>query len=343
MSKKLYSIATTIGLAGVLVACNGNEDAGADVDNNSNANDNEGQVELVAATINPSETLIGEAFIAFAEAVEEESNGEISVTAHTGGQVGDASSIYQSVISGDIDIIYSDTGWFSEHEPAFDILASNYLFRDQEHFNDIVNESDRLDYFEGLIRDNPGLETVMYIGGLERNILSTFPIESIEDLNGKSMRSGGSAVEMEWWQLLGASPQNIDFSEVYSALQTGVVEGTQNSLDSMIENRFAEVGDYVARTQHILTLGFVVMNGEKFDSLSDEHKEAIAAASERIQPEYTELAFEEAEQYAETLETEFGVTFTEPDKEEFIRISRDQMMETAEELGIEDIVVDIFD
>ncbi|WP_153722980.1 TRAP transporter substrate-binding protein [Sporosarcina cascadiensis] len=340
MRKKLHTLMLMLGVVGLLAACGGDKEASSK-DSSSGASGD--KVKLVAATINPAESLLGKALIAFADAINEESNGEIEVTVHTGGRVGDASSIYQSVISGDIDMIYTDTGWFSEHQPIFDVLSSNYLFKDREHFNSIVNESDRLSYFEDLLRENPGLETVMYAGGLERNILSTFPVESVGDLKGKSMRSGGSATEMEWWQRLGASPQNIDLSEVYSAIQTGVVEGTQNSLDSMIENRFGEVGKYVARTQHILTLGFVAMNGDRYNNLSDEHKQAIAAASDRVQSEYTEIAFDEADEYKEKLETEFGLTFTEPDKEEFIKISRDQMTERAKELGAEDVVNDIFE
>ncbi|SDN87063.1 TRAP transporter substrate-binding protein [Alkalicoccus daliensis] len=343
-----------VGAGAMLVGCNGDgnndEEASAGQNNNGNqAANNESnnetgdaEVSLVAATINPGDALLAQALTAFAEEINEESNGEIEVTVHTGGQVGDASSLYQSVISGDIDIIYSDSGWFAEHEPVFDVLATNYLFEDQEHFETVVNEGDSLSYFEDLLRENPGLETVMYAGGLERNIISTFPIESHEDLQGEDMRSGGSATEMEWWRSLGANPTTIDFNEVYTAIQTGVVDGSQNSLDAMIEQRFGEVADYVARTQHNLTLGFVVMNGERFEELDEEHKEAISRASETVQPEYIQMAFEQAEEDMETLETEFDITFTNPDREAFIEISREQMHEIAEEHGVVDEMEEIF-
>ena len=335
MRKSWYSFIAMTGAVGLLASCSSTEQAEADV--------HEPEVELVAATINSSSTFFGQALIAFAEAIEEESDGEISVKVFTGGQLGDASSSYQSVISGDIDIIYSDTGWFAEHQPIFDVLATSYLFDDQEHYDSIVNEPDGLAYFEDLLRESPGLETVMYTGGLERNIMSTFPIESASDIQGRNMRSGGSGPELEWWQLLGANPLNVSFSEVYSAIQMGVVDGGHNSLDSMVENRFGEVVDYVARTQHILALGFVVMNGDRYDNLSDEHKEAITAASDRVQSEYTDRAFAEADDYRERLEDEFNITFTEFDKEEFVEISRNQRMKIAKELGVEDVISDIFD
>ncbi|TSB47305.1 TRAP transporter substrate-binding protein [Alkalicoccobacillus porphyridii] len=335
MRKSWYSLIAITGAVGLLASCSSTEQVDADA--------HEPQVELVAATINSSSTFFGQALIAFADAIEEESDGEISVKVFTGGQLGDASSSYQSVISGDIDIIYTDTGWFAEHQPIFDVLATSYLFDDQEHYDSIVNETDGLAYFEDLLRESPGLETIMYTGGLERNIMSTFPIESVNDLQGRNMRTGGSGPELEWWQLLGANPLNVNFSEVYSAIQTGVVDGGHNSLDSMVENRFGEVVDYVARTQHVLALGFVVMNGERYDNLSDEHKEAIAAASDRVQSEYTDHAFEMADDYKDRLVEDFNITFTDFDKEEFIEISRNQRMEIARELGAEEVIADIFD
>jgi len=336
--KNIGLIATLSMLLLIATAC-GNGDSSKSSDDS----DGEGKVELVASTINPANTLLGEAFVAFAEEIENQSNGEIEVSLHMDGALGDASSLYQSVISGDIDIIYSDPGWFAEHQPEFDVISSYYLFDDQEHFESVVNSDDKLAYFEDALKESPGLNTLMYIGGIERNILSTFPIESVEDLKGKVMRSGTGAAELEWWEELGANPVSIDFSEVYSGLQTGVAEGTQNSLDSMIHNRFGEVGDYVARTQHDLTLGFVVMNDERYEQLSDSHKEAIQKAAEIVQPEYIEIAFDQAEEDMKTLEEEFDITFTDVDVDGFIEKSRELLMERAEEHEIVDVIEEIIE
>ncbi|WP_163560776.1 TRAP transporter substrate-binding protein [Halomonas sp. NO4] len=299
-------------------------------------------VKLVAATINPKDSLLAGALVEFGEEVENQSDGAIEVTVHTGGTLGNASTLYQSVISGDIDIIYSDSGWFAEQNPVFEVLSSYYLFKDREHYESIVNTEGELSYFEDLLVENPGLKTVMYAGGLERNIISTFPINSVEDLEGRTMRSGTGATELEWWQNLGANPTSIAFDEVYSALQTGVVEGSQNSLDAMIQQRFGEVAKNVARTQHSLTLGFVVMNNDRYESLSSEHKEAIKRAADIVQPEYISKAFDQTREDMETLKNDFGVTFTNPDREGFVERSRIQLNELAEEHDVEDLVEEIF-
>ncbi|MCR6098237.1 TRAP transporter substrate-binding protein [Salipaludibacillus agaradhaerens] len=340
--KKLVGVSSAVALILVLTACGNANGTNSNNSNSQNETNSGESIELVAATINPSDSLLAETLVAFTEEIENQSDGQITFTVHTGGTVGNASSLYQSVISGDIDMIYSDTGWFAEHNPVFDILSTNYLFEDQGHYETIVNSDGKLSYFEDLLIESPGLKNVMFAGGLERNIISTFPIETASDLEGRAMRSGGSSAEMEWWRNLGANPTTIDFNEVYSALQTGVAEGSQNSLDAMIEQRFGEVGEYVARTQHNLTLGFIVMNNDRYESLSDEHKEAIQQAADIIQPEYIAKAFEQADESMDVLIDEFGVTFTDPDREEFIEKSRLQMEEIAEEHDVLDIVEDIF-
>lgn len=316
--------------------------SGCSDDDAEQASESDETVKLVAATITPKNSLLASALTAFGDEIESQSDGEIEVTVHTDGTLGNASSIYQSVISGDVDMIYSDSGWFAEQNPVFEVLGAYYLFKDREHYESIVNTEGELSYFEDLLVEDPGLKTVMYAGGLERNIISTFPINSVEDLEGKTMRSGTGSTELEWWRNLGADPTSIAFSEVYSALQTGVAEGSQNSLDAMIQQRFGEVAKHVARTQHRLDLGFVVMNNERYNSLSDEHKEAIERARDVVQPEYISKAFNQTEEDVETLKNDFDVSFTDPDREEFIERSRVQLNELAEKYDVEDIVDETF-
>lgn len=316
--------------------------SGCSNEDSEQASASEETVKLVAATITPKNSLLARALTAFGEEIESQSNGEIEVTVHTDGTLGNASSLYQSVISGDIDMIYSDSGWFAEQNPVFEVLGAYYLFKDREHFESIVNTEGELSYFEDLLLENPGLKTVMYEGGLERNIISTFPINSVEDLEGQTMRSGTGSTELEWWRNLGADPTSIAFNEVYSALQTGVADGSQNSLDAMIQSRFGEVAKYIARTQHRLDLGFVVMNSERYEALSDEHKDAIERARNVVQPEYISKAFEKTEEDIATLENDFGVSFTNPDRESFIERSRVQLNELAEKYDVEDVVNETF-
>ena len=80
----------------------------------------------------------------------------------------------------------------------------------------------------------------------------------------------------------------LPFKEIYTAVQTGVVRGSQNSLDAMITMRLAEVNKYIARTQHNISLGFIVMNKAKYDALGGDIQALFTKAAKKIQPMYLE-------------------------------------------------------
>ncbi len=303
----------------------------------------EKSIKLVAATINPDGSLLGNAMQAYFDEIEAQSEGKINVDFFLGGQLGDASTLYQSVVDGTIDIILSDPGWFAERHPVFDILTGNYLFTGKEHYESVVNGDGSFAYFENLLLDDPGVVVLMYVGGLERDIISTMPINSVDDLKGVNMRSKSASTNMDWWSSLGANPVPVSFNETYTAVQTGVVNGSQNSLDAMISMRFGEVEKYVARTQHNLYLGFIVMNKEKYDSLGADLQGVLASAAKKVQPVYIEKAFQLADEALVVLQDEFGVTVTDPERGPFIEASRKQINELAAKYDFEEEFSNIFE
>jgi TRAP-type C4-dicarboxylate transport system substrate-binding protein len=142
---------------------------------------------------------------------------------------------------------------------------------------------------------------------------------------------------------LGANPIAIDFNELYTALQTKVVVGTQNSFDAAIKQRFGEVAKYFARTQHAFNLLLCLVNEKKFASLSPENKKIITDAAAENQKKHIQIAFDSEEALAKKLQADFGVTITYPDKTELIAVSRKLMYDKAKKLNVEAEVRKIFD
>ncbi len=301
------------------------------------------KVKLVAATINPDGSLLAEVLQAYTEEVNNISNGKVAVDFFPGGQLGDASTLYQSVVDGSIDIIYSDPGWFAERHPEFDILEGNYLFKSKEHFLSVVNDEHKLDFFKNKLLKDPGVVVLMVAGGLERDIISTFAINSIDDLKGKNMRSKSTSTNMDWWHSIGANPVPVAFKEIYTAVQTGVVRGSQNSLDAMITMRLAEVNKYIARTQHNISLGFIVMNKAKYDALGGDVQALFTKAAKKIQPMYLEKAFALSDEKIKSLQKDFGIQVTDPDKTPFIKASRTQIDDLAKKFGVTKEINSIFE
>lgn len=300
-------------------------------------------IELVAATINPEGSLLADTLQAYSDEIESQSGGVIVTDNFFGGQLGDASTLFQSVIDGTVDMIYSDPGWFAERHPEFDILEGNYLFKSKEHFMSIANDEHKLDFFKDKLVSDPGVVVLMVAGGLERDIISTMRIDSIDDLSGVNMRSKSTSTNMDWWSALGANPVPIAFNEVYTAVQTGVVNGSQNSLDAMISMRFAEVNNFVARTQHNISIGFIVMNKDKYDSLGADLQDVLKSAAKKVQPEYLEKAFALSDEKLKALKEEFGLVVTYPDKAPFIEASRKLINDMAIKYGVTEEFKKIFE
>ena len=328
--KKILTISLILLMASSFVFAQGEGEKAAD------------SVTLVSATINKEGTLLADALKAYGDEIVAQSNGSVAVKFYPGGQLGDAASQYQSVIDGTIDMIYTDTGWFGETYPEFDVLEGNYLFRGKDHFIDVTSDLDNFSYFTDKLVDDPGVVVLMIAGGLERDIISTYPINSIDDVKGKNMRSKSTATNMEWWSLIGANPVPVAFNETYTAVQTGVVNGSQNSPDAMISQRFGEVNNYLARTQHNISFGFIIMNKEKYDSLGAGTQKILTDAAAKIQPIYIEEAFARTDKQVQQLQDEFGLEITNPDRGPFIEASRKQISALAAKYGIEDVMDAIF-
>lgn len=182
----------------------------------------------------------------------------------------------------------------------------------------------------------------IYTGGYERDIISTFSVNDISDLKGKTMRSRNVQVEMEWWKLLGAIPVPLDFGEIYTGIQTGVVQGTQNSTEAMISSRLVEVGKYVARTQHRIEMTGVVMNNTRFESLPKEYQDLMANIAREIQMKYIEIAESETENHFQIMKEKFGITITTPNLTPFVEASRKQFWNLADKLNVREIAEKIF-
>ena len=110
------------------------------------------------------------------------------------------------------------------------------------------------------------------------------------------------------WEAAGARPQVMDFNEVFTGLQQGVIDGQENPLDLIHSAGFAEVQGYVNETEHVYSWIYILVGNEQFNGLSDELKEGVLAAAEEAQTYGKELFDAEFENYRAEL-TEKGMNF----------------------------------
>src|SRR5699024_1245786 len=198
-----------------------------------------------------------------------------------------------------------------------------------EHWKNVL-ESDIGKEWEDQMRENQGLINIGILPRGPRIVSSNIEIETPEDLEGLKIRAPQRDYYVETFRALGASPTPVDFGELYSAIDTGIVTAQENPLETIVAGGFMEIQSDISLTNHMYKPAFITVNNEFFESLSEEDREVFYDAALEAEEVTTQLLKEEEEETLQTLE-ESGTTITEPNIEAF----EEQTQSVRDELGIE--------
>lgn len=181
-----------------------------------------------------------------------------------------------AVQRGNLEMALMPPSDFAKQVPAFGILTAAYLVRDQKHLKAIF-ASDIGDEFKKMAREKMGVVILgtAYYGTRQVNLRGDRKINTPADMEGVKLRMPGG----EAWQFLGesigANPVAMDYSEVYTALQTGAIDAQDNPLPNDKLMKFYEVTDQIVMTSHNVGFGMLLINAKLFDSLTPEQQKRM--------------------------------------------------------------------
>lgn len=238
----------------------------------------------------------------FKEQLEERSGGEITVTIFPQGQLGNDAAMVDGARSGIIDVVMTglnnltglvpDAGAF-ELPFIFPTRADAYAALDGEIGQGISGQ------FEG-----HGLKVLGYPENGYRNMTNNRrAIVEPADVAGLQMRVNNSRALGDMFQLLGATPQQIPVAELYTALETGVVDAQDHPIGIVQSFKFDEVQDYLSLTQHAYSALALAMNLNKFNGLTEDQQAMITAVAAEAVAMQRELAQEREEEMLADLES----------------------------------------
>jgi len=201
-----------------------------------------------------------------------------------GGQLGDERSTIEQVQLGVIDVVRTSTSPVGEFYAPMGVFSMPYIFRDAAHMWKVVQGPIGRELLDGLQQAN--LVGLAYYDSGSRNFYTTKaagPIRSVADLKGKRIRTQQSEVVLDMMKALGAEPVPMAFGEVYSALQTGVIDGAENNYPSYHETNHYEVAKYYSTTDHLIIPECLCIAKKSWDAISPAEqkivrKDAIDAA-----------------------------------------------------------------
>lgn len=163
---------------------------------------------------------------------------------------------------------------FSESAPLMDMP---FLFRDIDHWNNVL-ESDALQPIRDEISEKADVKLMGYAGGGVRNLIVNKPITNMQELKGLSIRVMGAPIQTRIFQAIGAAPSVIAYSEVYNAIQTGVIDAAENEAAGIQQMKFYEVGPEISQTQHAITVRPLCFSEKTLRRLPPDLQTAIIKA-----------------------------------------------------------------
>jgi tripartite ATP-independent transporter DctP family solute receptor len=190
----------------------------------------------------------------------------------------------EAIASGDLEMSIASAQELAQYFPEFSIFATGYVHQSAEHQVAVFNDA-LMDPFKQKVEDELGVKllAVMYLGKRHVNLRQCrdeVDVQTPADLAGINLRMPGTDAWQFLGKALGANPTPMAFTEVYTALQTGSVDGQDNPLPTVVDAKFYEVTCQIALTAHLVDLNYVAFSKAVWDNLTPEQQATVQKAAE---------------------------------------------------------------
>ena len=251
----------------------------------------------------------------FAEDVKKGTEGRVVIQLYPSAQLGNEKDMVEGLTLGMIDGGLIGGGSFQSIDERFGIEALPYAWPTHEAAYKAFDG--KLGEFLFKLLNEKGIEGLAWWENGFRHITNNKkPIVKPEDLKGLKIRVTPDKMRLDTFKLLGAAPMAINFGELYSALQQGVVDGQENPYAIIYSNAFNEVQKYLSKTGHIWGSAILCVNSNIWSQLSDEDKATVKQLAQKWGEAQRKETIQEEDEFLKKLE-ESGMLVNEVDKAAF--------------------------
>jgi TRAP-type transport system periplasmic protein len=268
-----------------------------------------------------------------AELAGQKSGGRLEVQVFGDGQLGTEQESLEGVQLGTIDLFMGSAGAVGRFLPRLEAFAHPYVWRDLDHMLAVARGPIGEELSEEL-RGRTGIR-ILDMGWLfGRRHLTTRDrvVMRPADMAGLKIRVQPTAIYLETIKAMGGTPTPMDFKEVYTSLQTGVIDGQENPINVIAARALYEVQGYLVRTGHITQNQAVVVNDAAFSALEPELRQALAVATREAGDYQTGLLLESEKAETALVEAK-GMRIVDPDIEAFRAATADIHAKFEEQWG----------
>lgn len=264
----------------------------------------------------------------FAEEVKALTKGTVEVKVFANDALGKEMDLINGMQLGTADMLITGES-LQNWAPKAALLAVPYAFKNMAEMDKAVN-GPLGDEIKKDIIEKAKIIPLSYFARGPRNLTSNKPIKTVDDVKGLKMRVPNVPIFMQFWRGVGAQPTPMAFGEVFTSLQTGVIDAQENPLALIKSASFFEVQKYVNRTEHVRSWIYLAIGEKSYNKLNAEQKVAIQEAAKRAQA-YERQLYLADEQKLETELKAKGMTFIDTDQSGFAKKAKEAVMASAKE------------
>jgi tripartite ATP-independent transporter DctP family solute receptor len=256
--------------------------------------------------------------IKFAELVAAKTNGQVKVEVVPGGQLGTDREMIEAMRMGSLDMSIEGSINFEAFVPETAFVDLPFMFKDrQTAFKALDGPTSQQIW--GTVIEKIGVRILaMPENGFRQITTAKTPIRALADLKGLKMRVPQTKLYTDTFKALGTLPTPITFTELFTALQSGVVEGEENGFPLIYSSKFYEVQKFLAVTNHIYDAAPLAMSEKTFQSLTPDQQKAVQAAAIEARDFQRQFIIAREDDLIKKLKAA-GMTFTYPARDEFVK------------------------
>lgn len=232
-----------------------------------------------------------------------------------GAQLGGERDYIEGMFLGSIQMAQVSTAPVSGFIPEFDLFSLPYLIRDTDHFKSVVAGSVGDQFSE--LAEARGMKILAWFDNGYRNVFNKVrPVVTPEDMDGLKIRVMESPLMVNTVNAMGGSATPMSYSELYTALEQGVLDGGENASGNVLNDRFYEVSNYLSMTRHFRPPGIVAISIATWKDLTEEQQAALVEEGAALQEYEIELTAEVGAAAIEELKAK-GMKINEADVDAF--------------------------
>ncbi|MBU5436804.1 TRAP transporter substrate-binding protein [Tissierella sp. MSJ-40] len=281
--------------------------------------------------------------LTFKEHIESQLGDKYDIQIFPNELLGPSNKAIELVQTGAIDFVVSSTGNLETFDDIYQIFSMPYLFDSVDAYHKVMEDKELM---ESIFKSTEaaGFEAITWFDAGTRNFYATSAIRTPEDLKGKKIRVQQSPTNVRMMELFGAAAAPMSFGEVYTAIQSGVIDGGENNELALTNNKHGEVAKYYSYNHHQMVPDMLIGNVKFLNELSPEERKIFNEAAELCtitEREYWDIQIQEAIDEAKSMGVEFIETDIELFKEKVLPLHEELLEQNSKLIYIYEKVQEI--